>query len=93
MGVITQVFCTFSETLTDVVNALLDTELPVSAYGAIPTIPATGLGSSHTRKSLAHIDCYMYDVISTLQDGPKRQHLVFYGTVCALKCILPSVTV
>ena len=35
-------FCAFSETLTDVANVLVNSELPVSPYGAISEIPATG---------------------------------------------------
>ena len=34
-------FCAFSETLTDVANALVDADLPVPAYGAISALPAT----------------------------------------------------
>ena len=34
-------FCELSETLTDVANALVDTDLPVLMYGAIYEIPAT----------------------------------------------------
>ena len=56
-------FCTFSETLTDVVNTLVDTDLPVPSYGAISEIPATGLGPPHTPEGLIHINCYMNEVI------------------------------
>ena len=34
-------FCAFSETLTDVANALIDADLPVPAYGSISALPAT----------------------------------------------------
>ena len=34
-------FCAFSETLTDMLNALVDADLPVPAYGEIPALPAT----------------------------------------------------
>ena len=34
-------FCAFSETLTDMLNALVDADLPVLAYGEIPALPAT----------------------------------------------------
>ena len=37
-------FCAFSETLTDVANALVHTSLPVPAYGAISEIQGTGPG-------------------------------------------------
>ena len=67
-------FCTFSETLTDVANALVDTDLPVLSYVAISEIPATGTGDPHTPESLTHIDCYVDDVISAVQGGPDRQH-------------------
>ena len=50
-------FCAFSETLTDKVNALMHTLLPVKAYGAILEIPETSLGPPHTIDSLTHIDC------------------------------------
>ena len=48
-------FCTFSETLTEVENALVHTSLPVLWYGAISKIPETGPGPSHTLDSLNHI--------------------------------------
>ena len=41
-------FCTFSETLTGVANALVNTDLPVLSYGAISEIPDTGTGPPHT---------------------------------------------
>ena len=56
-------FYTFSEMLIDVANALVNTDLPVSSYGAISEIPATGPGAPHTPESLTHIDCYMDDII------------------------------
>ena len=83
-------FCAISETLADVVNALVHTALPVPAYGAILEILETSLGPPHTLDSLTHIDCYMDDVITAVQGGPDRQHEVFCGTVRALKWIFPS---
>ena len=65
-------FCAFSEMLTDVANALVDTDLPVPAYGAISALSATDPGPPHTPDSLTHIDCYMYDVISVVQRGAER---------------------
>ena len=47
-------FCTFLETLTDVVNALIHTSLLVLRYGAIAKIPDTGPGLTHTLNSLTH---------------------------------------
>ena len=45
-------FCAFSETLTDVVNALLDTDMPVLAYGAIEKSQAPSHPShTHARAS------------------------------------------
>ena len=82
-------FCSFSETLTDVANALVNSELPVPSYGVISDIPATGLGLPHTLESLTNIACYMDDVISVVQGGPDCQHQVFDGTVCALKWLFP----
>ena len=90
MGRLPQVFCAFSETLTDVANALVDKDLPVPSYVAISKIPATGPGPPHTPESLTHIDFYMDDVISAVQGGPDCQHLVFDGTVRALKWLFPS---
>ena len=69
VGGFPQVFCAFSETLTDVANALVDSELPVPSYGAISEIPSTGPGPPHTPESLTHIDFYMDDIISALQGG------------------------
>ena len=83
----------FAEILTDVANALVDTEVPVMAYGAIAKIPSTKLGPSHTCKSLTHIYCYMDDVISAVQGDLKHQHRVFDGTVRALQWLLPSLPV
>ena len=34
-------FCAFSETLNDMVNALVDADSPVPAYGEISVLPAT----------------------------------------------------
>ena len=59
-------FCAFLETLIDVENSLVDTDLPVPSYGAISKIPATGPGPPHTPKILTHIDCYMDGVISVV---------------------------
>ena len=69
--------CPFSETLTDVANALVDTDLLVLSYGAISDIPETGPPPPtppHTPESLTHIDFYMDDVISAVQGDPYRQH-------------------
>ena len=62
-------FCAFLETLIDVANALVDTDLPVQSYGAISKIPVTGPGPPHTPDSLIYIDFYMSDVISTVRGG------------------------
>ena len=40
-------FCAFSETLTDVANALVNAELLVPAYGDISVLPATDPGPPH----------------------------------------------
>ena len=82
-------FCIFLETLTDVVNALVDTELPVLAYGDISTIPSTGPPPPPTHDSLTHIDCYMDYIISVVQGGPERQHRFFDGKIFAIKWIFP----
>ena len=63
--------CVFSETLTDVANALVHTSLLVPAYGAILAIPETGLGPPLTMDSLTYIDCYMDNVIKAVQGWPE----------------------
>ena len=83
-------FFTFFETLTNVDNTLVDTYLPVPVYGVIYALPATDPGPPYTPESLTHIDCYIYDVISVVQGGAKRQHQLFDSAVRALKWILPS---
>ena len=62
-------FCAFSETLTDVANALVDADLPVPAYGEISALTATvpPPPPPHTLASLTHIDCYVDDVIAVMQ--------------------------
>ena len=44
MGLVnsSKLFCDFSEKLVDAVNALVDTELPVLAYGTLAKILTTG---------------------------------------------------
>ena len=83
-------FCAYLETLTDIENTLVDTDLPVPSYGTISDIPATGPGPPHTPESLTDIDCYMDDFISAVQGVPDRQHRVFDGTFCALKWLFLS---
>ena len=67
-------FFAFLETLTDVVNALVDADLPVPYYGAISALPATEQGPPYTLESLTHIDCYMDDIIYTAQGGTEQKH-------------------
>ena len=43
-------FCAFSETFTDVANALVDADLPVPVYGAISALPATESPPPHFGK-------------------------------------------
>ena len=83
-------FCAFSETLTDMANALVDSEFPVPSYGVISEILSTGPGPPHTLERLTHIYCYMDDIISVMQGGPDRQHRVFDGTFHALKWLFSS---
>ena len=69
--------CAFSETLTDVTNALVDTDLLILSYGSISNIPATRPAPTphtHTNKSLTHIDRYVDDFTSAVQGGPDIQH-------------------
>ena len=83
-------FCVFSETLTDLANTLIDMDLPVPAYGAISDLPSTGMGLTHTYRSLTHIYCYMDDVICAVQCGTELQQQVFDSIVRAIKWLLPS---
>ena len=76
--------------LTDVTNALVDTDLPVPSYGAISKIPSTVMPPPHTPEILTHIYFYMDDVISAVQGVLDFQHRVFDGTCRALKCLFPS---
>ena len=74
MGLVESIkcFCTFLETLTNMANALVYTDFPVPAYGAISTLLATEPGPPPILDSLTHIDCYMNDVISAVQGGGGR---------------------
>ena len=58
-------FCSLSETLTGVANTLVNTDLPVPAYGDISALPSTDPVLPYTPDILTDIDCYMGDVIST----------------------------
>ena len=69
--------CAFSETLTDVTNALVDTDLLIPSYGSISNIPATRPAPTpptHTNKSLTPIDRYVDDFTSAVQGGADIQH-------------------
>ena len=74
VGVLTQVFLRFSETLTDVVNAMVGTDILVLSYSAISEIPETVPPPPHTLDNLTHIDCYMDEFISAVQGGLYFQH-------------------
>ena len=65
----------------DVVNALMNTLLPVPGYGAIAKISKTGLDPPHNLDSLTNIYCYMDDVITAVHGDMERQQQVFVGTV------------
>ena len=67
-------FCAFLETLTNVANAMVNADFPIPAYGDISALPATEPPPPHTPASLTHIDCYVDDVISTVQGGAERKH-------------------
>ena len=83
--------CAFLDMLTDVSNALLDTDLPFLAYKAISDLPSMEPVPPHTRRSLTHIDCYMDDVISAVHVRTERRHQVFDRILCALKWLFPSI--
>ena len=74
----------------DVTITLVDTALPVLAYGAIVKIPSNVLFTLHAQSNLTHIECYMNDVIFSVQGDPESQHRVFDGTLHSLKWHLPS---
>ena len=82
-------FCALLKILTDMVNALVDTNLHLPAYGDIFVILDTDLGPPHTPDILTHIDLYMGAVISTVQGGAEQKHRVFDSTVRAFKWIPP----
>ena len=66
--------CAFSKTITDMANYLVDADLPIPAYGEISALLTTEPGLPHTPASLTHIDCNMYDIVSTVQGGEELQH-------------------
>ena len=63
-------FCMCLETLTDVANSLVDTDLLLPSYGAICNISATAPVYPHTLESLTHIDFYMDEIIPAVQGDP-----------------------
>ena len=83
-------FYTFSETLTDVLNTLVHTPLPVLGYGAISNIPKTNPGLTHSLYSLTHIYCYFYDMITAVQSGTEEQLQVCDVTVWAFRWLFLS---
>ena len=83
-------FCKFSETLTNVANALIHTSLPVPGCGAIYKISKTGAGTPHSLDSLNHIYWYMDDVVTAVQSGTEQQRQVFDVTAWSLKWLFPS---
>ena len=85
-------FCVFSETLTDVGNALVHKLLPVPGYGAIANILETGQGPPHTLDNLTHIYCNIDDIITVVRCGAEQQRQVFDGTVRALKWLFHSLS-
>ena len=85
-----KLFCAFLETLADLTNTLLDTELPVLSYVTITKIPITRPPYTPHTREYHHIDCYIYDIISAVQGRTKRQQRIFDGTVCALNELFPS---
>ena len=62
-------------------NSLTHAALLVPGYGTISNIPEIGTGPPHTLDRITHIDCYMNNVITEVQDGSKQKHQVFDGTV------------
>ena len=66
-------------------NVLVHTLLPVPEYRVIYMISKTGPGLPYTLDGFNHIYCYMDDVITEVEGGPKRKLQVFDDTVRALK--------
>ena len=83
-------FCTISEKIIDVANALVHKSLPVPKYGSISVIQETGPGLPYTLDSFTHINCCTDDVVTAIQGGAYQQHEVFNGTARALKWLFPS---
>ena len=62
-------FCVFSETLTNVENALVHTSLPVPEYRDITKIPKTSLSPPHTLDILTHSEFCINVVRKAVQGG------------------------
>ena len=89
-GLTHPIFCLLSETLTDVANTFVHMLLQIPGYGDITKIPETSLGLPHTLYRLTHIECYMDEVITSVQGGMEQQHQIFGGTVRSLKWLFLS---
>ena len=57
------------ETLTNMYNALVNADFPVTTYGALSALLPTEPGPPHIPESLTHIDCYTNDIISAVKGG------------------------
>ena len=62
-------------------NALVRMFLPVPGYGAIANIPDKGPVPHNALDRLTHINCYMNDMISSVQGGTKQKHQVFDNNI------------
>ena len=63
-----KLFCVFSETLMDVANAIINTSLLVPGYYATTKISNTRLGLPLNLYRPTHIECYMDEAITLVQE-------------------------
>ena len=61
-----------SETLVDMITALVGTPLPIILYGEIENIPNTCACMPHRSESFNSISCFMDDMIISVQGGTKH---------------------
>ena len=62
-------------------NAFVHVSPLVPGYGRIKNILDTDTGTPQTLDKLTHIECYMNEMITEVQDRPKLKRPVFGGTV------------
>ena len=75
----------FSETVVDVVTAMVSKYLYIQLYGDIANIYKTDEGPPHTPRSITHINFYMDEIITAYQGSTKNQYHVIYDITQDLK--------